>query len=720
MNEITNILLEDVIRERRESELFQSDENDQSSSHVEKENMTLLTSAGPNNEITKIVCNERNIIKISKSVFYNYQFITEVSLDGNKLNKISKNFLNFQNLSVLKLNSNELSSIPVWINKLTNLKILSLEHNHIDFFPLNLTKVKNLEYLNLSFNKINKIPFEIENLSSLSELSIRCNRMDELPNSIGTMKKLTQIYIEWFDFIFDEDKSPFTYSANFLKQKNMFNIVNNSSNISYIAVPFLKAEQSNEIQNDSNSFFFHIKLFKEILATRLLTKNDLYSSFTTILTDYNKKYKENATNTLKIDSPYIKEHKTLLTSDQLFYCIKMNYIGIIKAYIKYDSNFYKIKDKNNKTLLYFALSLSLYDMTSLLLNATNEDTIQNIHIYVIKTIKLMDISIFKLFFSKIKNDFIYSNSDLNFNNMFHILFNSFNNDIFTAYQIGEILIKNTSCDPNGKNKLGWSPIHIAVKRGKVESLFFIYKCNEYLRKQGREVFNVNKRGKEKWTPLHLAVNDYKITESIFLIKKLKCDIFIRNQMGFTPRDVADGNYLLSRFLMKEEFKFYYQRYWLNKSIDFEIIKTKKTKNNSKNLHLGYYKLYVLCFAKSNNICYIENEMKEVLKDFYNDEDFSDNIDAKIEFITAICDFMVLYNLRGIINILEKIKINYKKYFLIYFTIENALKLMSLMRDSQKFTFNMYHSNSINFNTKVIDKLPQYQFMKTKPIYKKSL
>ena len=54
MNEITNILLEDVIRERRESELFQSDENDQSSSHVEKENMTLLTSAGPNNEITKI------------------------------------------------------------------------------------------------------------------------------------------------------------------------------------------------------------------------------------------------------------------------------------------------------------------------------------------------------------------------------------------------------------------------------------------------------------------------------------------------------------------------------------------------------------------------------------------------------------------------------------------------------------------------------------------
>ena len=113
-------------------------------------------------------------------------------------------------------------------------------------------------------------------------------------------------------------------------------------------------------------------------------------------------------------------------------------------------------------------------------------------------------------------------------------------------------------------------------------------------------------------------------------------------------------------------------------------------------------------------------MKEVLKDFYNDEDFSDNIDAKIEFITAICDFMVLYNLRGIINILEKIKINYKKYFLIYFTIENALKLMSLMRDSQKFTFNMYHSNSINFNTKVIDKLPQYQFMKTKPIYKKSL
>ena len=55
MNEITNILLEDVIRERRESELFQSDENDQSSSHVEKENMTLLTSAGPNNEITKIL-----------------------------------------------------------------------------------------------------------------------------------------------------------------------------------------------------------------------------------------------------------------------------------------------------------------------------------------------------------------------------------------------------------------------------------------------------------------------------------------------------------------------------------------------------------------------------------------------------------------------------------------------------------------------------------------
>ena len=98
---------------------------------------------------------------------------------------------------------------------------------------------------------------------------------------------------------------------------------------------------------------------------------------------------------------------------------------------------------------------------------------------------------------------------------------------------------------------------------------------------------------------------------------------------------------------------------------------------------------------------VENEIKEILRDCV-DEDESDNSEVKISVIDAICDIMMIYNLKGVCEMLESIVSNYKiKNRLILLTIENAISLMKM--------FSKFGTSEKKLNAFISAKLPKIKF-----------
>lgn len=688
---LTSIVLESLNSSSRDTELFFSEHSHRSSSIDNITNSkpySILTSENPDECLTTIKCNNLNIVKISKSVFYNYnRHVLSVTLNKNKLRKISKHFLNFENLQILSLNDNDIVSIPVWICKISQLSHLSLEKNQIDFFPIILCKVSTLTYLNLSYNKIKKIPSEISNLKKLATLNLTSNYFDKLPTSISEMKNLKDFHIEWYEFC-DTNKETYNSMVELTEKKTNLNSMfkgNRNKRELHSITPLARTK---------------------IIFRLLFSKGQNYISFTKFIALWRlslNHFTINERNDFELSTRQKdKISPLLLNSEKIFYALRSNYYGVLSSLIKSDKSLLEIKNKSNKTLLYASLTTTLNDITQLLISHINISSLHSTQLYVFKAIKLLNVPLVSLLIEKMsKKTFLFC--DDNRNNCFHLLFNNFYKNEAFAMQICGLLLEKTECSVNLKNKLGWAPIHIAVKKGRTIALKFLYNCNKHLNASNKNEFNFNKKGKEKWTPLHLAVNDYKIEESIFLVKVAKCDLFIKNANGLTPRGVCDGNYLLSRFLIGIETEIFYMRYITQKGtiIITEKFKVKADQNNSKNILVGYCKLLMINDVKDGDTNEVENEIKEILRDCV-DEDESDNSEVKISVIDAICDIMMIYNLKGVCEMLESIVSNYKiKNRLILLTIENAISLMKM--------FSKFGTSEKKLNAFISAKLPKIKF-----------
>lgn len=686
----TSIILESLNSSSRDTELFISEHSHHSSSIDNITNdkpYSILTSENADGCLTTIKCNNLNIVKISKSVFYNYnRQILSVTLNKNKLRKISKHFLNFENLQNLTLNDNDIVSIPLWINKFSQLSHLSLEKNKIDFFPIILCKVSTLTYLNLSYNKINKIPSEISNLKKITTLILTSNYFDKLPTSISEMRNLKDFQIEWYEFC-NTNKETYNSMVELSEKTTNINSIFNG--------------HRNKIEP-----FSHTPLARAKIIFRLLfSKGENYISFTKFIALWKLSldhYTIDEKNDIELSTRQKdKISPLLLSSEQIFYALRSNYYGVLSSLFKSDKTILEIKNRSNKTLLYASFTSNLNDITQLLISHINFSTLHSTQLYVFKAIKLLNVPLVSLLIEKMsKKTFLFC--DDNRNNCFHLLFNNFYKNEAFAMQICGLLLEKTDCSVNLKNKLGWAPIHIAVKKGRTIALKFIYNCNIYLNSNKKSEFNFNKKGKEKWTPLHLAVNDYKIEETIFLVKFAKCNLFIKNANGLTPRGVSDGNYLLSRFLIGIENELFYTRYITQKgpkpTNDF---KSKADKNNSKNILVGYCKLLLINDVKAGDTISVENEIKEILRGCV-DEDENDNNEVKIAVIDAICDIMLIYNLKGVCEMLESILSNYQtKNRLILLTIENAISLMKI--------FSRSGTSEKKLNGFISGKLPKIKF-----------
>ena len=405
----------------------------------------------------------------------------------------------------------------------------------------------------------------------------------------------------------------------------------------------------------------------------------------------------NNTNTTNTNINSTTPPPPLITKDKLFHCVKMNYYGIILSYIHHNPDYIKIKTETNRTLLYTSFSTSYSDITKLLLENCDLKSLMNAQYYLFKSIKLQNYHLFTILSEKLPIS-TFSQSDVNNNNCFHILFNTFYKNTIASYHMGEILIRKTNCDVNQKNKLGWAPVHIAVKKGRLEALNFIQRCNIWLEQHGKTKVDYNKKGKGKWTALHLAVNDYKIHEAIFLIRGVGASMFIKNENGFTARGVSDGNYLLSRFLIKEEQDIYERKYCKGEK-GLTITKQKKPKQTqlNKNFQIGCYKMHLFNLIKENRRDKLESEVCDLLENLYHEIEY--NVQEKIILIDDICEFVVIYRLYGVCHVLDKIKELYTNVSGIKNTIENTLKIIS------EFKYNNMNSKWYTFNMQILQRIP---------------
>ena len=116
---------------------------------------------------------------------------------------------------------------------------------------------------------------------------------------------------------------------------------------------------------------------------------------------------------------------------------------------------------------------------------------------------------------------------------------SLNSEI--ASNICKILIE-FGANPNKKNKNGWTPLHIAVRREQEEAINWIISYNSVNKNQ----FKINKKGgSEGWTPLHLAAY-CGLKDICIMLCDSKANLFAINKENKIPKNYCESNF----FLMK--------------------------------------------------------------------------------------------------------------------------------------------------------------------------
>ena len=149
-------------------------------------------------------------------------------------------------------------------------------------------------------------------------------------------------------------------------------------------------------------------------------------------------------------------------------------------------NFLKIKNNENKNILYLAIKLRKIEMIDFILSKINISTLPSPHLYLHKSIKMRD----PLITSKILLHVDPNICDEEGNNAFHILFSSFYKNHSKCSLIGDLLLQY-SCKPNIINVKLNAPIHIAIKKAGIECLEWIIMQNKVLIKEGKDQFDLN-------------------------------------------------------------------------------------------------------------------------------------------------------------------------------------------------------------------------------------
>ena len=661
-----NIFIEDYNKSKSEeiyispSDIFQK-----ATKSIPKEiNYYELHSNEKNNLISKIAANHIYIIKLNDSLFTNLYNLSSLNLSHNIISEFPKKITNLKNLKYLNLSNNILSQIPSYLKDLSELEELYLSHNSISNISSTIQNFKNLKILDISYNKITYLPIEIGFIKELLELDIFNNYFTEIPSSICYLKNLKNIKLEWFEF--------------------------------------LDPPQTSDMLDED-----FILSLKTILKS-LINQSKLYCDFSTFLLQLSQniqnKIKDNSFNSFETEKAECFKYN----SNDIFYALENEYLGVIKSLVESDDTNLKIKNQTGKTILYIAIQQGKKDIYDYLLSKINFRNISNPNIYIHKAIRIRNYNLLvKLYLMGAD----FNSIDEKANNCYHVLFSVFYKNFIQCAQIGNFLIKNNVKGINDLNLEHWGPIHIAAKYSSLECLKWIYSVNKELIKNNKETFNVNLKGKNDWTPLHLSLHSYKYNESILLIK-MGSSLFDRTEDGKRMKNITN-NFFLTKMLNQKIERFYDKKYGDNNN-ENNNNQNKNNDNNNNNQNI----------IENNNNSFINNYKNVALESTRNEI----LLNSEYSLMERYHSLMLL-NLNNnpkevesiIMEIFQQIKIINSKFSIIFVEICQIIEkfqftsflnfLIQILNSNNSITENSFVSKQLNNTINYLKKINEDKFIK---------
>ena len=458
-------------------------------------------------------CN-KELNALPKAVITHSNSLLILDLSSNHFNEFPQEILGITKLKSLKLDSNRLKKIPNEICRLSNLESLSVASNYITALPNTIGQLsKSLTSLNLSFNRIENLPIDLCELTNLKVLWVQTNAFMSLPVQLDNLTNLREFGLDWFKYTF----------------------------------PVLAVVQ-NDKRVDSVG-----KLFA--LCKRTRDSRQMEVDFEAFIQDFSA----SSHDILSIRDPLQRNLLHIAALEQE--------IGIVRYLTQKRRELIDLTDQNNQTPLSLAIREEK-DLAAktLILNKANP----NIGIGPLGS--ALHIAAARQRVGLVKDLLKYAAKpdlvDAEGNTPLHVLCSIFSKNLISSREIA-IMLMGSGADPNLPNNDGWTPLHLAIRRGQIDCLKWAIEYNKKNEDNGnKKLFDLTVQGgSDKWTLLHLAagLGHYEI---LTILVENKVDLLARTKTGKTARDVAVNNMLIFKILKKLEDQ-YISDSLLHKNISLE-------------------------------------------------------------------------------------------------------------------------------------------------------
>ena len=447
----------------------------------------------------------KTLTSLPKSVLDHSLSLLILDLSSNSLTEFPVEITSLSKLKSLKLDSNKIKKIPSNICALTCLESFSIASNYITSLPETIhTMASSLTLLNISQNRIDTLPLELSQLVNLKVLWIHKNFFISLPVQLASLNSLRELGLDWFKYTFPS-----------------------------LAV----------IQNDKNR-----EVIKKTLG--MLQEFAQYGKKEARFEDLVKALSIPGTDSIATKDPLRRSlyHIAALEEE----------IGIIRSLASTRREFIDDVDQNNQTPLLLAIREEKdIAAKALIISGANPSLGtgsfgSGLHIATARH----RVGLVK---DLLKYGANANAIDSEGNTPLHLLCSIFSKSIMAYREIGILLI-GSGADPNILNYDGWSPTHLAIRRGQSECLKWILDINKKNESSGRKSFDLNiKGGGDRWTPLHLAAGLGHF-EIIDMLTENNVDLVARTKTGKTARDAAANNIFVCKMLKRCENR------WINSQL----------------------------------------------------------------------------------------------------------------------------------------------------------
>ena len=525
-----NLYQETINNPKNEKIKLFKDENENEEKE-ENNNYSELNCREKINKLKNLKINNQHIIQINSKVYSHLSNLHSLDLSHNVISTITKKIINLQKLKILNLSDNFISYLPPFLKELKYLEELNLSNNKIEYIPSSIQDLSSLKLLNISQNLIDKLPMELGLLQKLENLSLERNEFTQIPTTFCYLQNLKCITLEWFEFLDPE-------LPKIQKDKQVIYTLQN----------FLK----NKLMNSITCIDFHTFIIK-------MSKS---------IQDYIEEEKNN------IES---KPDDLNFNLKDVFYALNNNYFGVIKSFINDNKDLIRTKDLySGKNLFYLSIQQEKKKVIDFLLSKIDFVTVVNNTSILFRSIRSKN---YDLFIKLVNLGFSMETIDLKGNNVYHVLFSSFNKNVEQCTQIGNYLIEKKVKGYNTLNYDGWAPIHIAAKYSNYICFEWIGYINKILESQKRELFDINLLGKNNYTAFHLTCSAFRYSECVVLLN-LGAKLLLRGTDGKLPKNTT-YNFFMTKMLFMKERELYYNKYIQNNLNNSNININKKGIKNSK-------------------------------------------------------------------------------------------------------------------------------------------